>query len=71
MPPAAPVQGTTRVSAAAVRRRSVATVTFPVTWTVASSTPAVSLQTAWRSVWSAAAFVSPPDSPSHHHGGVK
>lgn len=69
MPPAAPVQETTRVSAAAVRQRSVATVTCPVTWTVASSTPAVSLQTAWRSAWSAAAFVSPPEGPSHHHGG--
>lgn len=61
MPPAARVRGTTHVSAAAVRRRSVATVTCPAIWTVASSTPAASLQTASRSVWSAAAFASPPE----------
>lgn len=67
MPPAALARGTTRVSAAAVCRKSVATVTCPVTWTVASSTPAVSLQTAWRFAWSAAAFASPPEGPGHHH----
>lgn len=58
MPPVAPVRAMTRVSAAVVRLRSVVTVTCPVTWTVASSMPAVSLQTAWRSVWSVAAFAS-------------
>lgn len=63
MPPAAPARGMTRVSAAAVRQRSVATVTCPATWTVASSTPAVSLQTVWRYAWSAAAFASPPEAP--------
>lgn len=69
MPPAAPVQAMTRVSAVAARRRSAATVTCPVTWTVASSTPAVSLQTAWRSAWSAVAFASPPEDTVTTTGG--
>lgn len=71
MPPAAPAQGMTRVSAAAVHRRSVATVTCPATWTAASSMPAASLQTAWRSVWSAAAFASPPEGPTLRGGRGK
>ena len=69
MPPAAPVPETNRVSAAAARQRSAATATCPVTWTVASLTPAVSLQTAWRSVWSAAASASPPEDPAAAAGG--
>lgn len=61
VPPVALVPVMTPVSAAAVLQRSAATVTCLVTWTVELSTPAVSLQTVWRSVWSVAAFVSPPE----------
>lgn len=67
MPHAAPVWERTRVSAAAASPRNVATVTCPVIWTVGSSTPAVSLQTAWRSAWSAAAFASLPEALSQRN----
>lgn len=60
-PRVAPAHQTTPASAAAVLQRNAATVTCPVTWTAESSTPAASLQTVWRSAWSAAAFVSPPE----------
>lgn len=65
-PPAAPAPETTRASAAAAPQRSAATATCRVTWTAASSMPAASLQTAWRSAWSAAVFASPPEGPSQH-----
>lgn len=55
------VWGMSHASAAAVRLRSVGTVTSPVTWTVVSLTPAASQPTAWRSAWSAAASASPPE----------
>lgn len=42
--------------------------TCPATWTVASSTPAASLRTAWRFAWSAAASASPLEQP--HPGGA-
>lgn len=60
-PHAAPAHQTTRASAAAALQRNVATATCPVTWTAASSTRAASLQTVWRSAWSAAACASPPE----------
>lgn len=62
-PHAAPAHQTTRASAAAALQRNVATATCPVTWTAASSMHAASLQTVWRSAWSAAAFASPPETP--------
>lgn len=55
----APAPATTRVSAAAARRRSAATAICPATWTAASLTPAASPRTAWRSAWSAAACAFP------------
>lgn len=45
MPLVAPVRVMIHVSAAAAHQKSAVTVTCPVTWTVASLTPVVSLQT--------------------------
>lgn len=53
----------TRASAAVAHRKNAATVSFPVTWTAASSTPVASQLTVWRSAWSAAASASHPERP--------
>lgn len=55
---------TTRASAAVAPRRTAATASCPATWTAASSTPAASLPTAWRSAWSAAASASRHEAPT-------
>jgi len=47
-----------RAAAAAAPTTWAMTATAPVTWTVALWMPAASPQTAWRSVWSAAASAS-------------